>query len=526
MEWIEKNPYRVLGVFSNASLKEITANKTKLARYASVGKSVSFEADMDGVLPAVLRTEELVGKAFDDLSLPLDKLKHAFFWFAKGDSIDEIALGHINEGNIEKAVELFDKKETWSSLLNRGVLAFIQEEESLAIQKMVKVVHNIGGDYRCGFVASICGDTFQISEMALAHAFMDALIEREEPAKIYRLVKANDPVAEDVAYLRKQIMEAPISRIKAEIAKAKKTCADNGEVAYAAGKELMEDTKVDLELLKALREDSDPTYPMVADSLADQILQCGIDYANFYNSHGYYKNNVEPNDVWDRNLELCNYALGIAEGMRERERCQRNVNQSLKNQSELAPKEVSPYYKNIKKLWDEYGEKPNTIEGAIQLIKDCTPILAAVKELDEFRYRNWSSGVAMKTINTLLAVLNVACDVDASGKRDIQRMKETIKEGWHLLQHLEQLDVDEKGTENRENIKEILQKWIGYIDHFDPNYSKSLYADTQQDKMELKTVEVKNEEMEIENRKHGKKSVFFILAFVVLFGLAILITLL
>lgn len=525
MEWIEKNPYRILGVFSNASLKEITANKTKLARYASVGKTLSFEADMDGVLPAVQRTEESVEKAFDDLSLPIDRLEHAFFWFAKGNSIDEIALGHINGGNIEKAVELLDKKETWSSLLNRGVLAFIQEDDGLGIQKVAKVIHNVGGDYLRDFVASVCGDTFQITEKEVAHAFMDALLKRGDPVNIYCLVKANDAVAEDVYYLRKQIMEAPVNRIKAEIVKAKKICSRNAVEGYVAGKELMEDTKTDLELLKALREDNDPTYVMIADSLADQILQCGIDYANFYNSHGYYKNNAEPNDVCDRNIELCSYALGIAEGLHEKERCQRNVNQSLKNKSSLAPRELSPIYKGIKKIWDEYNDKPQTIAGAVQLIKDCTPMLVAVKGMDEFRYHNWSTGVATKATCTLLQVVNEACTADDSGKHDIPRMKETVKEAWQAMQYLEQLDVDENGAEKRKECKEILTKWIGYLDHYDSNYSACLFVDTQQNKQELKTVMEKNEEMEVGNRKHNNKALLIILAVVVLSGIVITVSL-
>ena len=57
MNAIAHNPYRILGVFANASLREITANKTKLSRYASVGRSVSFDADLDGVLSPVDRSE-------------------------------------------------------------------------------------------------------------------------------------------------------------------------------------------------------------------------------------------------------------------------------------------------------------------------------------------------------------------------------------------------------------------------------------------------------------------------------------
>ena len=162
MENIVNNPYRILGVFSNASLKDITANKTKLARYASVGKSVSFDADLNSLLPPVERTEASVEKAFADLSLPQDKLKYALFWFVKDNTIDEMALGHLNAGNSDKAEELFEKRENWSGLHNAGVLALIKGDDGKAISCLTKVIHI--SEYRLALVNAVCGDTYQIEE--------------------------------------------------------------------------------------------------------------------------------------------------------------------------------------------------------------------------------------------------------------------------------------------------------------------------------------------------------------------------
>ena len=116
-----QNPFRILGVFSNASLKEITANKTKLARYASVGKSVSFDADMNGLLPPVTRTTESVEKAFADLSLSQDKLKHAMLWFMKCTSYDEDAFSKLAAGNVKEAKLVWEVHSSLSSVQNRIV---------------------------------------------------------------------------------------------------------------------------------------------------------------------------------------------------------------------------------------------------------------------------------------------------------------------------------------------------------------------------------------------------------------------
>ena len=137
MKLIEQTPYRILGVYVNSSLKEIIANKTKLAKYVSVGKSVAFDADMDKILPPVIRTTDSIDKAYAKISLPQDKIRYAFTWFAKGNNLDEIALNHIGAGNYDKAWEILEKKETWSSLLNQGVLALLQNELGRAITRRI-----------------------------------------------------------------------------------------------------------------------------------------------------------------------------------------------------------------------------------------------------------------------------------------------------------------------------------------------------------------------------------------------------
>ena len=144
MDRITNNPYRILGVFSNATIMEITANKTKRARFASVGKSVALDADMDSVLPPVDRSETSIEKAFADLSLPKDKLKHALFWFVKDTNFDEMALGHLNAGDMGKAKEILGKKETWSSLINLGVLAMVQGDYDTAVNHIARF-HIIDG---------------------------------------------------------------------------------------------------------------------------------------------------------------------------------------------------------------------------------------------------------------------------------------------------------------------------------------------------------------------------------------------
>jgi len=45
MNIIENNPFRIAGIFANSNEKELQKNKSKISRYASVGKDMSFDVD-------------------------------------------------------------------------------------------------------------------------------------------------------------------------------------------------------------------------------------------------------------------------------------------------------------------------------------------------------------------------------------------------------------------------------------------------------------------------------------------------
>lgn len=92
------------------------ANQGKMKAFLKVGRDVSFPLDLNGVLPAVSRTEENVAEANSKLTLPAEQLKYAQFWFAKCTQIDEIACGKLTNGDIDGAIEIWSKRATASSL--------------------------------------------------------------------------------------------------------------------------------------------------------------------------------------------------------------------------------------------------------------------------------------------------------------------------------------------------------------------------------------------------------------------------
>lgn len=277
MEKIVNNPYRILGVFSNASLKDITANKTKLVRYASVGKSVSFDSDLNSILPPVERTEASVEKAFADLSLPQDKLKYALFWFVKDNAIDEMALGHLNAGNSDKAEELFEKRESWSGLHNAGVLALIRNNWGKALGCLTKVIHI--SDYRSALVNAVCGDTYQIEESDLARMFVDSIRAIKSASELYTLFSANGYDNSEANYLKGSMTDEPKEKLNAEISKVK-AAKENGVTMYEAGTVFQQNAQPLLKQLEGLLGADSMEYKLLVDKYAKALLQCCIDSFN------------------------------------------------------------------------------------------------------------------------------------------------------------------------------------------------------------------------------------------------------
>lgn len=465
MEKIVNNPYRILGVFSNASLKDITANKTKLVRYASVGKSVSFDSDLNSILPPVERTEASVEKAFADLSLPQDKLKHALFWFVKDTSFDELALGHLNAGNVDKAVEILEKKETWSSLLNLGVLSMIQEDYDTAVGNIIGIIREYdGNEYIEKFVASICGDTFQIDDDDVAHLFIDTLLEELDPMEVRRLFIDNGAIVDDDNYIQEKIIGAPMNRIKAEISKVKNVNPNNAQASYLAGKELMENTKADLRMMRDICGDRDSTYGMIADNLAKQILQCGINYYNETDDDQY--------DSIDKAMQLQKYALDIAVGPITKGRCKENVDILLKMKMQLPPKEVRMYFDNVVDLLDDYRDNSLNISNAIQLIRDCAPSLVSIKEVVgalNHAYVSLSTSVVSAALAATVDEVNKAQEPDAFGNYNMPKIKNALREAWRATLFMAKLDMEpsfksERFNTNRDTLKKMIKDLHGYME--------------------------------------------------------------
>ena len=80
MKIIQNNPYRIVGILSNSSAKELQKQKGKIKAFAKVGKEITSEFDFN-LLDKIERTEQTIEKAFSNIEQNQDKVNNSLFWF-------------------------------------------------------------------------------------------------------------------------------------------------------------------------------------------------------------------------------------------------------------------------------------------------------------------------------------------------------------------------------------------------------------------------------------------------------------
>lgn len=352
---ITHNPYRLLGVFSNSPTREKVANMGKMKAFLKVGKAVSFPLDLVGILPAIERTEELVSEADTKLALPAEQLKHAQFWFINESPIDEVAFNNLLAGDMEKAIEIWSKKDNASSLQNRIVCALIKDEHASACNLAEKLYTQFAE----AFVSTVAGDTLKIEHPEFG--FLDNLADEIG----VNVVLSHLSISEWRSHLSEKAIVPLINTLQASINLAKANRIKGPNASYKAGIKLINETQETLQQLKKLASASNVQYQTIVNQLANEILQCGINYYN----------DSEDNDAAHKAMRIQKYAQSIAiSGSITKDRCDENVRILDEIIAQLPPVEILSDFNSLMDLIKDFIEgkkeaKPESDDTASRLIR-------------------------------------------------------------------------------------------------------------------------------------------------------------
>lgn len=133
MNKILSNPYRVLGLISPVSNKELEKRKNDLSTFIEFGKVPSYPLDFISSDLRINRDVTGIEDAARHLEGDNDRLLYALFWFYKYDAVDDFALEAIEEKDYLKAQKIWDEQirksaePKFSWLINSNILSFLND---------------------------------------------------------------------------------------------------------------------------------------------------------------------------------------------------------------------------------------------------------------------------------------------------------------------------------------------------------------------------------------------------------------
>ena len=454
MNVLNNNPYRLLGVYTNSPTKERLANHNRIKAFLKVGKSVSFSLDLPQYLQPINRTDALVADADAKLALPKDQMFYALFWFIKTTPLDDIAFSHLIAGERSKAEDIWQKKETLSSLQNRIVCALMCDDYKQALSCAETLYGNM--QYVGQLVSTVIGTSGGVDVTNLPFAFLDALCEETDVKKIL----PNITNSTWKKYIGEKAVKPLIDKIQEAIDVAKKSRGKGSLARLNAGKILVKDIKNTLSQLKNFLSISDLQYQMIADKLGLEILQCGIDYYN----------ESDDADAAHKAMKLQKYALKIVVGQMAKDRCKENVDILQEIIDNLPPSDVFAEDKAIHEELRKYCLLPNKICHAVTLLNNTKPHLQTFKRklgaTDDY-YLKISTLIVRSALSNVIAEVNEAQSIFNGDSEDdlaiFFRLKTALREAWKATMIMDGFDMEadykaKRYNENRSTLKRLCEQ--------------------------------------------------------------------
>lgn len=457
MNILQNNPYHLLGVYSNSPTKERLANHNRMKAFLKVGKPVSFPLDLPQYLASINRTEASVTDAEAKLTLPKDQILYAQFWFVKTTPLDDVAFNHLIAGDIDKAEDIWEKKECASSLQNRIVCALIRGDYACAITCAETLYGST--QYVSELISAIVGSGGNPDTSALSLSFIDVLCD-EVGTNILLPFITNDTWK---SHIEEKAVKPLVDSIQGAIDIAKKSKGKGSNARFNAGEALRKNTRNSLLQLKSFLSTTDLQYQMIADKLGLEILQCGIDY---------YNDSEEP-DAAHKAMSLQKYAKSIVVGQMAKDRCKENVDILQKIIDNLPPSEVFAEDRAIHEELRKYCLLPDKISYAIELINNTKTHLQSIKEklgfLNEY-YLKISTLVVVNALSKVIAEVNEAQSIFSADTDDsdaafaailgVAHVKSVLEQAWKITLVMDTFDMDADYRRNKYNKNRSILKGL------------------------------------------------------------------
>lgn len=355
MKSILNNPYRIAGILSNSTEKDILKQKSKIKRFSEVGKTITSEYDFP-FLSSLERSSTIIDKAFSDIEQNQNKVAHSLFWFINLNPIDNTAIQHLISGNKEKAIEIWEKltaekevtSKNFSAFNNIGTIYLLENTKEEIKQGITAKIKLITSENFKDFVHTVADETFSIDKDKQIEILIDELLtqfkNKFSTAETMELFSNCNGTTQK--YLAKKFTEEPIHKIETQTEQCTKKRAKDKINAYKYATDLYNNTKIDLSLLKSIVGNTNLQYKMLADNVAKEILQCSVDYFNESQEQD------KSNNYLEEAMKLAKLAQTIATNEATKNRITENIN-TLEGMKDRELNQAIEVLKTVKEAYEK-----------------------------------------------------------------------------------------------------------------------------------------------------------------------------
>jgi hypothetical protein len=445
MHLITDNPYRIVGLLIGGTAREQDRQIKRLKQFIEADQDPENDFSFPTLGP-LNRTTESVNDAASKLNLDSDKMNAALFWFYNGNSItDETAFESIKEADLDQVLDIWTKLTSKGEVSQRNASAFnnlgtlylsgildgTNTNEAILEQGISLKLKFLESDFVKGFKALATDETFKTTKKELQILFLNQLyFEIEKNEKINSGQFINILSKEDFSAKEeflKGFVEKPIEEIEKRIEESKTKRKVNKVSGIKIGEELIKQINSPLNLLKSILGISNLKYTSIADKAANEILQCSIDYFNFY------QEKESDIDYVETALKLARSTQNIAIGKLTKDR----ILDTLNTIEEVKERELIQAIQLLQHIKESYEENEKKINQQVKKMKETdVEILMGRKYIDQNavndnikNFINW--GKVNEMLETILTDGNLHKIKESSnndGKKEFIDLANWLKE--------------------------------------------------------------------------------------------------
>jgi hypothetical protein len=436
MEFIHKNPFRILGLPVTASEREISKRVSDLEMYLEMGKPVYYDMDFPALSP-IERSLESVSQAVNQIESDKSRLYYSTFWFWNNNTTDELALDVLKEGKIDTAIRLMEKllssgngeEKSFSTAKNLSVLymALSFKNNSFLLDKFsssLKFANIIFNDkYFSMFADQIPGRLSLVEKNAVIEFFVDDIskhitpfLNKEKGVSLKQLIASFSFISEETRNkVANRFISVHLQTIENAIKLSENERKSSPETAHITAKKLFDSVRHPLASIQDAVGKEDYVFQAISDKLAIEIDYCSTEY---YNYHFRHETGIDPGEV---SLKISKYARTLATSLASRKKIDEGIEiverwNANKEEREKQKKVGSSFVyiaDQINNIPDIDDFDPDNymffVKEAMSLLENCKPHLDKIKTVlgqNNDTFINYSSAVVNNAMNLCIEYAN------------------------------------------------------------------------------------------------------------------------